>query len=81
MCETSVRKTYKEKLKPTPVQGRQLVLWRCRVLYNIALEQRIAQMHPGAVSRWGTSREQQYSIRSQRRQEKDAGSVWVRSAS
>jgi putative transposase len=37
------RKSYKEKLRPTPTQERQLeeVLWRCRVLYNIALEQRI----------------------------------------
>jgi putative transposase len=39
----SVRKTYKEKLRPTPHQERQLeaVLWRCRTLYNAALEQRI----------------------------------------
>jgi putative transposase len=39
----SVRKTYKEKLRPTPAQERQLeaVLWRCRTLYNAALEQRI----------------------------------------
>src|SRR5215469_9350837 len=38
----SVRKTYKEKLRPTPEQDRQLevVLWRCRTLYNVALEQR-----------------------------------------
>jgi putative transposase len=38
----SVRKTYKEKLRPTPEQARQLdvVLWRCRTLYNVALEQR-----------------------------------------
>jgi putative transposase len=37
------RKTYQEKLRPTPTQERQLeeVLWRCRVLYNTALEQRI----------------------------------------
>ncbi len=33
----------KYKLKPTPDQERRLeeVLWRCRVLYNSALEQRI----------------------------------------
>ncbi|HEX9413346.1 MAG TPA: transposase [Ktedonobacterales bacterium] len=39
----SVRKTYKEKLRPTPSQERALdeVLWRCRDLYNAALEQRI----------------------------------------
>jgi putative transposase len=37
------RKTYKQKLKLTPTQERELeeVLWRCRILYNIALEQRI----------------------------------------
>jgi putative transposase len=37
------RKTYKEKLRPTPAQARVLddVLWRCRTLYNTALEQRI----------------------------------------
>ncbi len=39
----TVRKTYKEKLRPTPAQERALeeVLWRCRDLYNVALEQRI----------------------------------------
>ena len=39
----SVRKTSQEKLRPTPAQARQLeaVLWRCRTLYNTALEQRI----------------------------------------
>jgi putative transposase len=38
-----VRKAYKYKLKPTPEQERQLeeVLWRCRTLYNTALDQRI----------------------------------------
>lgn len=42
MAETSVRKTFKEKLRPTPAQERALdeVLWRCRTLYNAALEQR-----------------------------------------
>jgi putative transposase len=36
-------KTYKEKLRPTPAQEQalDLVLWRCRDLYNAALEQRI----------------------------------------
>jgi putative transposase len=36
------RKTFKEKLRPTPEQERALevVLWRCRTLYNVALEQR-----------------------------------------
>jgi putative transposase len=43
MNETTCRKTFKEKLRPTPAQARALdeVLWRCRDLYNIALEQRI----------------------------------------
>jgi putative transposase len=38
-----VRKTFKEKLRPTPQQERELevVLWRCRTLYNTALEQRV----------------------------------------
>jgi putative transposase len=37
-----VRKTYKEKLGPTPTQARELerVLMRCRRLYYTALEQR-----------------------------------------
>jgi putative transposase len=37
-----VRKAYKHKLKPTPEQARQMeqILWRCRTLYNTALEQR-----------------------------------------
>jgi putative transposase len=41
MADT-VRKTFKEKLRPTPAQERAMdeVLWRCRVLYNAALEQR-----------------------------------------
>jgi putative transposase len=39
----TARKTYKKKLRPTPTQERALdeVLWRCRTLYNVALEQRI----------------------------------------
>jgi putative transposase len=43
MEQTTLRKTYKEKLRPTPTQERALeeVLWRCRDLYNAALEQRI----------------------------------------
>ena len=41
--QATCRKTYQEKLRPTPAQARQLeeVVWRCRVLYNTALEQRI----------------------------------------
>ena len=43
MSGESLRKAYKYKLKPTPDQTRQLeaILWRCRTLYNTALEQRI----------------------------------------
>jgi putative transposase len=39
----TVRTTYKEKLRPTPAQERELerTLGRCRTLYNTALEQRI----------------------------------------
>ncbi len=38
----SVRKTYKYRLSPTPDQEQALdmVLWRCRTLYNTALEER-----------------------------------------
>jgi hypothetical protein len=38
----TVRKTYKEKLRPTPAQvrEREAVLWRCRSRYHTALEQR-----------------------------------------
>jgi putative transposase len=41
--EEGLRKAYKYKLKPTPEQARQLeqTLWRCRTLYNTALEERI----------------------------------------
>ncbi len=44
-----VRKTFKEKLKPTPAQERALeaVLWRCRTLYNVALEQRMTWRRRG----------------------------------
>jgi putative transposase len=41
--QTTCRKTYQEKLRPTPTQERALerVLWCCRTLYNTALQQRI----------------------------------------
>jgi len=41
--QTTWRKTCKETLKPTPAQEPALeaVVWRCRTLYNTALEQRI----------------------------------------
>ena len=43
MSDESLRKAYKYKLRPTPEQARQLeqTLWRCRTLYNTALEERI----------------------------------------
>jgi putative transposase len=52
MEQPAVRKTYKEKLRPTPAQARALdeVLWRCRDLYNTALEQRIAAWQRRRVS-------------------------------
>ena len=52
MSETTVRKTFKEKLRPTPEQERALdaVLWRCRDLYNTALEQRITAYQRRRVS-------------------------------
>jgi putative transposase len=42
MEQQSVRKTYKYKLMPTPAQAQalELVMSRCRTLYNVALEQR-----------------------------------------
>src|SRR5215813_3091246 len=45
----TVRKTFQYKLQPTPQQERALdeVLWRCRVLYNTALEQRITWWRRG----------------------------------
>jgi len=49
---SGLRKTFKEKLRPTPVQERQFeaVLWRCRTLYNTALEQRISLYRQRGVS-------------------------------
>src|SRR5262245_12902678 len=43
MNEMSGRTMYKETLRPTPrqEQAREFVLWRCRTLDNVALEQRI----------------------------------------
>ena len=48
----SLRRSYKYKLKPTPEQERVLaeVLWRCRTLYNTALEQRISLYRQRGVS-------------------------------
>jgi putative transposase len=52
MEQQSLRKTFKEKLRPTPTQARALdeVLWRCRDLYNAALEQRISAWQRRRVS-------------------------------
>jgi putative transposase len=48
----TVRKTYKEKLRPTSAQAAALdeVLWRCRTLYNTALEQRLSLYRQRGVS-------------------------------
>ncbi len=52
MNDATVRKSYKYKLMPTSDQERRLeeVLWRCRVLYNVALEQRILLWKQRGVS-------------------------------
>jgi putative transposase len=52
MEQPTVRKTFKEKLRPTPAQKRALdeVLWRCRDLYYTALEQRITAYQRRRVS-------------------------------
>jgi putative transposase len=49
----TVRKAYTYKLKPTPDQERQLedILWQCRRLYNMALEQRIFLYRQRGVTR------------------------------
>ena len=56
LAQPTASNTYKEKLRPTPAQERALenVLWRCRELYNAALEQRIAawQRRQVSVSRY-----------------------------
>jgi putative transposase len=56
MEQQSTRKTYKEKLRPTPAQERVLgdLLLRCRSLYNTALEQRITawQRRRASLSRY-----------------------------
>ncbi len=48
----TARKTYQEKLRPTPTQERALerTLWCCRILYNTALEQRITLWKQRGVS-------------------------------
>jgi putative transposase len=48
----TVRKTYQEKLRPTPAQERALehVLWHCRTLYNTALAQRVFMWKQRGIS-------------------------------
>jgi putative transposase len=48
----NIRKTYKEKLRPTPAQERELerILLLCRRLYNAALEERITAWQRCRVS-------------------------------
>jgi putative transposase len=52
MDQQTVRKTFKYKLQPTAEQERALdrVLWHCRTLYNVALEQRITAWESCHVS-------------------------------
>jgi putative transposase len=52
MNETTCRKTYKYRLKPAPAQARalEIVLWRCRDLYNAGLEERKAAYERRGVS-------------------------------
>jgi putative transposase len=59
MVHQVVRKTYQEKLRPTPAQERALdaVLWRCRELYHAALEQRITAWQRCHVSLSGYEQE------------------------
>jgi len=61
MDQQAVRKTYKEKFRPTPAQEQLLegVLWRCRDLYNTALEQRVTawQRRHVSVSRFAQEAE------------------------
>jgi putative transposase len=61
MEQPMVRKSYKEKLRPTPAQEQELerVLMLCRRLYNTALEQRITayQRRHVSVSRFAQEAE------------------------
>ncbi|HEX8035891.1 MAG TPA: transposase [Ktedonobacterales bacterium] len=62
--QQSVRKTYKYKLNPTPEQERalELVLWRCRVLYNTALEQRVLLYRQRGISLTRSSQEAELKV-------------------
>jgi putative transposase len=50
--EATVRKTFKYKLMPTPnqIQALELVPWRCRLLYNTAVEERKTAWERSGVS-------------------------------
>src|SRR5262245_28141514 len=52
MSATACHQSYQDKLMPTPEPERALetLLWRCRVLYNTALEQRITLWERGHIS-------------------------------
>jgi putative transposase len=52
VSDAGLRQAYKYKLKPTPEQARQFeqTLWRCRTLYNTALEQRITAYRQRGVT-------------------------------
>jgi len=52
MAVTTCSKAYKYKINPTPAQEQVMdeTLWRCRTLYNTALEQRIAVWKARGVS-------------------------------
>jgi hypothetical protein len=47
-----MRKTYRERLRPTPAQERALeeIVWRCRTLENTASPQRITAWRRRHVS-------------------------------
>jgi len=59
----SIHKTYRHKLKPAPEHERALeaVLWRCRVLYNMTLEQRNTWWERGQ-SRWANDCQQKAAL-------------------
>jgi putative transposase len=52
VSDEGLRKAYTYKLKPTPEQACQLeeILWRCRTLYNTALEERVTAYRRCAVT-------------------------------
>src|SRR5215469_6922424 len=73
--QSACHKTYQEKLRPTPAQERELerVLWRCRTLYNAALEQRITLWKQRGVSR--TRYQQEAELKSLRTEMPEYGAL------